>query len=110
MDRKRILVMNNGGLSGAGLVSILSSNEALEVEMATASDQEVFLQVIADHQPDILILDKTTLIAILEPLASLLKDLPSQRTVIVSWDENEIEVCERRQILIASIDDFLKAL
>lgn len=110
MDRKRILIVTSGDLSSAGLVSVVSSHQEMEVHTVTASEQAELLQAIVGFRPEVLILDDAILLETLEVLVDLRKEFPKLRTVTVNWDENEIQVCDRQQILIAGIADFFDAL
>lgn len=110
MDPKRILITSSGHLPSAGLVTMLSSHEGLDVQAAPNSDRERLLQAIVDFQPEVLIMDQATLMETFETLVDLHDGFPRLRTIIVNWDENEIQVCDRQKILIAGITDFLEAL
>jgi len=110
MERRRILIVDNGLLAYAGLEALLSANERMELLRTPDSDHRAMLQAIAELQPDVLILDEVSLFENLESTLRSLKRFPKLRTVIVNWDKNEIRVCDQKHVHIAEIGDFYKVL
>ena len=102
--------MENESLLNAGIYSLLSKQENLEVVTTKHSDATEIFQIIDAFRPEVIIMDDATMIENLEALVDRLKSFPRVRTILVDREKNELQIYDRRRIVIAEIGDFLKVL
>ena len=107
---KRVLILRNHLLMNAGLQSLLSEQESLEVIGKNTHDQQELFQLIDHTQPDVIIVDEDFLIPNLAELLRFLQRYPGKRTIIMSLEENQIYVYETMQIQLQQLSDFLAVL
>ena len=107
---KRVLILRNHLLMNAGLQSLLSGQESLEVIGKNARDQEELIRFIDHIQPDVIIVDEGFLFPNLAELLRSLQRYPKKRTIILSLEENQIYVYDTMQIQLRQLSDFLAVL
>lgn len=107
---KRVLILRNHLLMNAGLQSLLSGQESLEVIGKNARDQEELIRLIDHIQPDVIIVDEDFLFPNLAELLRSLQRYPKKRTIILSLEENQIYVYDTMQIQLRQLSDFLAVL
>jgi len=107
---KRVVVLQSDYLFSAGVQSFLSDQENLEVIGLAASDPQEIFQAILQIQPDVIILDQNNQLIDLNALLEHLEDLPRVRTVVMSYADNQVQVCERNKISIHQLSDFLAVI
>ena len=110
MSRRRIFILENESLLNAGIYSLLSKQENLEVVTTKHSDATEIFQIIDAFRPEVIIMDDATMIENLEALVGRLKSFPRLRTILVNGEKNELQIYDQRRIVIAEIGDFLEVL
>jgi DNA-binding NarL/FixJ family response regulator len=89
MSPLRVVLVEDHALVRAGIRSLLEKLADLEV-VAEAGDGRAALSLIAEHQPDVVLMDiKMTGLNGLEATARIMRDLPGVRVVILSMYANE---------------------
>jgi DNA-binding NarL/FixJ family response regulator len=89
MRTLRIVLVEDHALVRAGIRSLLEKLADLEV-VAEAGDGRAALSLIAEHQPDVVLMDiKMSGLNGLEATARIVRDLPGVRVVILSMYANE---------------------
>jgi DNA-binding NarL/FixJ family response regulator len=89
MSALRIVLVENHALVRAGIRSLLEKLADLEV-VAEVGDGRAALSVIAQHQPDVVLMDiKMAGLNGLEATTRIMRDLPGVRVVILSMYANE---------------------
>ncbi len=89
MSNLRIVLVEDHALVRAGIRSLLEKLADLEV-VAEAGDGRTALALIAEHQPDVVLMDiKMAGLNGLEATSRIVRDMPSVRVVILSMYANE---------------------
>lgn len=92
MDRIRVILADDHRLVRAGIRSLLEKLPGLEV-VAEASDGREAIQLIAKHQPDVVLMDiAMPVLNGLEATRCAVKDFPTVRVVILSIYSDEEHV------------------
>jgi len=107
---KRVLILRNHLLMNAGLQSLLSGQESLEVIGKDTHDREELFRFIDRTQPDVIIVDEDFLFPNLAELLRFLQRYPKKRTIIISLEGNQIQVYDTMQIQLRQLSDFLAVL
>jgi len=99
--------METGSLLSAGTYNLLAGLSHLDVRRSEFTGLDDLKRIIEAFQPQVLVVDNAGLSQrTLANLPLLGKD-SKLRTVIVHWEENQIEICDRHRIVIKDITDFL---
>jgi len=107
---KRVLILRNNLLMNAGMQSILSKQEELEVIGIQINNDGELFQNIARFKPDVVVLDEDYLTADPVILSKLLQNYPERRVVLMSLHENEIQVYITKKFHIRQIGELLAAI
>jgi DNA-binding NarL/FixJ family response regulator len=107
---KRILVLRNQLLMNAGLQSLLSKQESLEVIGKEIQNQDDLFRFLERLKPDVIIVDEGILAPKLADLLKFLQSYPKKRTIIMSLEKNQIQVYDTKQIQLHQLGDFLALL
>ncbi|MEM8530860.1 MAG: response regulator transcription factor [Chloroflexota bacterium] len=98
MSTLRIMLVEDHALVRAGIRSLLEKLPDLEV-VAEAGDGRTALSLIAEHQPDVVLMDiKMAGLNGLEATARIVRDLPGVRVVILSMYANEEYVIQALRV------------
>jgi DNA-binding NarL/FixJ family response regulator len=104
---RRVLIVENQTLLGAGVHSLLGDETGLDIRGISPHDQSELMQDIRCFQPDIVIMDKVShLIAPLNLLAAL-ENHAQLQVIVVSADDNQVCIYDKRQLLVKRTTDFL---
>ena len=104
---RRVLIVENQTLLGAGVHSLLWEENGLELYGVSPHGQAELIQDIGRFQPDILVMDKSShLVAPLNLLAAL-ENHAQLQVVVVSADDNQVCIYDKRQLLVERATDFL---
>jgi DNA-binding NarL/FixJ family response regulator len=95
---------------GAGVETLLSSSGQLQVIGAAPRDEEDLVQNVWRYSPDVIILSNQSQLTDPVRLLDLLKDYRSFRLIIVSEDDNTMEVYEKRQVTARQQSDLMTAV
>ncbi len=110
MARRKILVLENEYLLIAGLISLMSNLEGLEVMTTKFTSHNKILKIIDSFRPDAIVMDEERLIGSGGTLIAAMKEYPKLRIIVAHWDENQIEVYENHRVEIKAIDDLLAVI
>lgn len=98
MSILRVMLVEDHALVRAGIRSLLEKLPDLEV-VAEAGDGRTALSLIAEHQPDVVLMDiKMAGLNGLEATARIVRDLPGVRVVILSMYANEEYVIQALRV------------
>lgn len=95
-----VLVVENETLLGAGIECMLAAETDLDVIGVMPPDVNGLLDAIRCYQPDVVILDEASPLAQFTRLLAQLPDFPSSRILIVSADDDRVQVFDRQQVLV----------
>jgi hypothetical protein len=106
----RVVMLDGGTVFGAGLVSMLAEDEALEVERIAYVDMSTLLRALEDRRPDVIVLteesplDATRLLDLL----SVIHPEERLRIIQIHHDDNTIDLYDKRQVMISQSQDVFK--
>ena len=110
MTPRKILILGSGSLLDAGLYSLLSQLNHVEVLATKFTTIKDLIWTIDAFNPHTLVLVDETLFEIAPAIMSLIRSNSIRRTIIIHREENEIEVYDRNRIDIKALTDFLAML
>lgn len=109
MARRKVLVLENEFLLNAGLRSLLSKEEDLEVMAAKFTGQTEIFQIIDTFQPDVVVMEEE-LVENGGMLVTSMKGHPNLKAIVVHWENNQIEIYESQKVVIRELQDFLSVI
>lgn len=107
---KNVLIIQSENLLDAGLVTLLSSLDGIQVHGVRLEDLPALPALLLQQPPDVLILDEAVAQTYLESLLPLLMSYPKLRTIVISLRENSLSVYDKSRISVQHISDFLTIL
>jgi len=110
MAQRRVLILEGEHLPSAGVRSLLSKQDNIHVRAITFTNTEEMVKVIDAFRPDVIVMFEDMLEKSFWALAAYVKEYPSLRTIIVHWDDNEIQIHDSQKVVIKEISDFLAVL
>jgi hypothetical protein len=108
----RVVMFDGGTLLGAGLVSMLTEDEALQVESIAYVDMTTLLRALEDRRPDVIVLteesplDATRLLDLL----SVIRTNDWLRIIQIHHDDNTIDLYDKRQVMISQSQEVFKLI
>ena len=93
---RRVLVIENQRLLGAGVENLLQRDVELVVLGVTPESESALLQAINGFQADVVILDEATIDS--TRLLNLLERNPMLRVILVSADDGVVRTYDSRQV------------
>ena len=109
-SHKRIIVLLNDQLISAGVESFLAKQEFFDVFGIDTHDPQEIYEAINRIHPDIIIVDQNSQMPSLINLQSYIEDMPDIRTVVLNISNNQIQICDKRQVQINLLSDFIDIL
>lgn len=106
----RVLVIDNRSILGAGVETLLSNSGHLQVVGSVPNDEMDLLRHVWRFTPDVIVLSSQSQLTNPIRLLSLLKNYGSFRLIVVSEDDNTMEVYEKRQVTARGQDDLATAI
>jgi chemotaxis response regulator CheB len=106
----RVLVIDNRSLMGAGVEVLLSNSHKLQVIGTVPEDEEELVRAVWQFSPDVIIMSLQTQMTDPVRLLTLLNDYHSFRLIVVSEDDNTMEVYEKRQVRASHKSDLAAAV
>ena len=104
---RRVLIVENQTLLGAGVHSLVGDETGLEVRGISPHDHTELIRDIESFQPDIVILNKVSqLMAPLNLLAAL-ENHTQLQLIVVSADDNRVCIYDKRQLLVKRAADLV---
>jgi DNA-binding NarL/FixJ family response regulator len=107
MRKKKVMVLETTLLLSAGVFSLLTGQAHLNVISLSFDNEDELFWGLENAQPDVIVMDDLTMKANLLELLTYLSDYPTVRTIVVRLGENQIDVCDKRQIQVSHLNDFL---
>lgn len=107
---KRILVLETDKLLSGGVSSLLKNRQDLDVIGLCLTGDEDLEEIIAGIKPDVIIFPEGYNAADLDAMIYRSNDLPRLRTITVNLRNNRILICDKRQVAIRKLNDFLSVL
>lgn len=108
--RKKIVVLESDQLINAGVLSFLAAQDSFDVTGLESSDPEQVYREIESFQPDVVIIDQSSQSISVSQLMAHFENIPHIRTIVLSVDNNQIQICDKRQIQIEKLSDFIAVL
>lgn len=102
---RRILIVENELLLGAGIEHLLAGEADLDVMGIAGVDEANLLNEIKRSQPDIVILDRATCLINPVKLLTQLQVYPHLRVIVISADDNIVQIFEKQEVLVTRIRD-----
>ena len=102
-----VILLDGNNILSAGLASLLTENQELQLEHITNIDDLSILETINRRQPDVIVItenDPYELARILELLETTQPD-NTWRIMIVRQDSNRIDLYDKRQVMISRLQD-----
>lgn len=111
---RRVLVIHTGRLLEEGLEMLLARYARFQVSRISFQPEEEtdFVQAVSALHPDVIVLDGDSSLNFAQ-IARLLREAMGSApfTIItVRSDSNQIDVCQRRHVLVSESRDFLDAV
>lgn len=103
--KRRVLVVENQRLLGAGIQRLLMQEADLEVAGVTPADEAALVEEIRRFGPDWVILDEATASA--DMLCGLFPDGMELRVAVLRADDALVQIYEKRRIKSASAADLM---
>ena len=107
---QRVLVIDNHSIMGAGVETLLANSEKLQVIGSTPQNEDDLVRDVWQFSPDVIILNHQSKLTNPVRLLSLLDNYRSFRLIVVSEDDNTMEVYEKRQITARHHSDLATAV
>ncbi|MCA9975835.1 MAG: response regulator transcription factor [Anaerolineales bacterium] len=107
---QRVLVIDNRTIMGAGVETLLSNRINLQVIGTTPKDEADLVRNVWQFSPDVIILSHQSQITNPVRLLSLLNNYRSFRLIVVSEDDNTMEIYEKRQVTASHHSDLATAV
>jgi chemotaxis response regulator CheB len=107
---QRVLVIDNHTIMGAGVEALLSNSKNLQIIGTTPQTEDDLVQDVWQFSPDVIILNYQSEITDPVRLLSLLNHYRSFRLIVVSEDDNTMEIYEKRQVTASHRSDLATAV
>ena len=107
---QRVLVIDNRSIMGAGVETLLSNSAELQVIGTTPSDEDDLVRDVWQFSPNVIILSHQSQLTNPVRLLSLLNNYHSFRLIVVSEDDNMMEIYEKRQVTASHRSDLATAV
>lgn len=107
---QRVLVIDNRSIMGAGVETLLASSGKLQVIGSAPKNEDELVHDVWQFSPDVIILSKQSQITDPIRLLRLLDNYRSFRLIVVSEDDNMMEVYEKRQVTARVQSDLATAV
>jgi DNA-binding NarL/FixJ family response regulator len=108
--RKIIVILEEDQLINAGVQSFLAAQECFDVIGLESNEPVQIIQEIERIQPDVIIIDQNNQSIPLNDLLSHFENTPNIRTIALNISNNQIQVCDKRQVQIHQLSDFISVL
>ncbi|MCB9419573.1 MAG: response regulator transcription factor [Ardenticatenaceae bacterium] len=107
---QRVLVIDNDSIMGAGVETLLANSEKLQVIGTAPQNEDDIVHDVWQFSPDVIILNYQSQLTTPVRLLSLLNNYRSFRLIVVSEDDNMMEVYEKRQFTARHHSDLATAV
>ncbi len=107
---RRVLILENQLLVGAGLQVLLSREADLEVFGIPFLNSEDLARVINESEPDVIVLDEIGHLTRLTGLLPLLNNVSKLRIVVVSSQDNLIRIYNKHEVLVTHASQLINII
>ena len=108
--RKIIVILEEDQLINAGVQSFLAAQDGFDVIRLESNEPVQIIQEIEMIQPDVIIIDQNNQTIPLGDLLSHFENTPNIRTIALNISNNQIQICDKRQVQIHQLSDFINVL
>ena len=108
--RKIIVILEDDQLINAGVLSFLEAQESFDVIGLEGNEPMQTIREIERIQPDVIIIDQNNQTIPLGDLLSHFENTPNIRTIALNISNNQIQICDKRQVQIHQLSDFISML
>lgn len=105
---KRVLVVDNHSILGASVEKLLSNSKQLQIAGIIPQSELALIEDIWRFMPDVIVLSGRSQLTNPARLLSSLKNYRSFRLIVISENDNTIEVYEKRQITVKEQNDLME--
>jgi DNA-binding NarL/FixJ family response regulator len=111
VDIPSVLVIKKNSLLNQAMASILhSSGSRLKVITSSAIDVQGLASDIANHKPDVILLEESMTLANKDALTHLLMVYPNLRVIVASDDSNWLHIYRKKDMLMTRPGDLLNII
>lgn len=110
MGLKRVIVVLNESLIGRGVESLLSREMDLNVTGVPFIDDRALIDQIVEFQPNVVIVDESLIFGRKIDFLSLLRTDPKMRLLVLSNQDNRINIYDRQEIPVTQSTDLISAI
>ena len=107
---RRVLIVENSLLLGAGVQSLLAGQADLDVIGISPKDQAELIQEIERFRPEVVVLDEVTPLADTARVLTFLEVCPELRVVVLSANSNLVRLYHKQRILVTQASDLITVL
>ncbi|MCB0170414.1 MAG: hypothetical protein KDJ97_07665 [Anaerolineae bacterium] len=108
--KRRVLIVENDLLLGAGVEHLLIRETNLEVIGISPQNEEELFRKIRRLQPEIIILDETTYLTQSNRLLTTLRQDHDFHLIIVNADKNIVYIYHKYTVMLRQISDLIEVL
>lgn len=99
METKRILVIGNESLIGAGIESLLAKEKTWDVIGITPADEQELLARIWFYRPQVIVMNQTLPYTSPSRLLNRLGQYPQVKLIVINESNNLIQMYEKQSVL-----------
>lgn len=107
---RRVLILENQLLVGAGIQVLLGGEADLDVIGISLLHPEELAQLINKAEPDVIVLDEVSHLARLTALLPLLNDFPKLRIVVVSAQDDLVRIYMKQEVLVTHASQLINII
>ena len=107
---QRVLVLSSEQPVWVGIIAILGKESDLDVFTLPMGEQGKALQMIEHLKPAVIVVDEKLPAEELAKILSLQKAYADLRVVVVSLRENQLQVFDKRAVMVHELRDFIAAV
>lgn len=107
---QRVLIIDNRSIMGAGVETLLSDTKHFQVIGTSPRDENDLVSDVWQYSPDVIIISSQSQLTDPARLMTLLKRYRSFRLIVVSEDDNTMEVYEKRRVTARQRSDLATAV
>jgi len=110
MEHTRVLICHCESILELGLESLFAQYKNLSIAECTPKNEPELTTLVAEFQPDVVIVGECSPVAQEPILSQLLRSSPEIRVINVSADSNWLHVYHRQDVLLTDASDLIKVI
>jgi len=107
---EKIIILRSDLLLNAGILNFLNAQGGFDVTGLESDDPEQIFQEIERIQPGVIISDQTNLLPSFISLLLHYVDIPQTRMILLNESDNQLQICDIKQVEIQQLSDFIALL